>query len=122
MNPSILKETKVMIPKVSLQDKISTDGFGMTLIEILVMVGILKEERLSETCTKWTACNNFNEKRLYLTMDGLSLDRYKLFKKKLMKIPQSYSDNCCQPIEIVIHTFIYMKINCHQCILAPHLC
>jgi hypothetical protein len=86
MNPSVLKETKVIIPKVSLQDEILTDGFGIALIEILVMVRILKEERLSETHTKWTACNNYNEKRLYLTMDGLSLDRHRLFKKKLMKI------------------------------------
>jgi hypothetical protein len=63
------------------------------------MIGILKEERLSETRTKWTACNNFNDKKLYLTMDGLSLDRHRSFKKKLMKIPQSYSDNFRQSIE-----------------------
>jgi hypothetical protein len=88
MNPSILKESKVMIPKVSLCDKISIDGFGMALIEILVMVGILKEERLSEIHTKWTACNNFNEKRLDLTMDGLSLDMYRSFKS-----PQLFSNN-----------------------------
>ena len=61
-----------------------SDGFWMALIEIMVLVGILIEKEETPTTTKqWLICNEYESIVLYLTMDGLSLDRYKSFRKKL---------------------------------------
>ena len=82
----------------------------MAIIEVLVIVGILIEETNGYGVTTWTLGNNYNEKRLYLCMDGLSLDRHHLFKKKLFKVKQSFSNNFIQAnvfqraLECVIET------------------
>ena len=99
MIPNIDEETKLIVPKVSSCDEIKTDGFGMSLIEIMVLVGILIEKEETPTTTKqWLICNEYESIVLYLTMDGLSLDRYKSFRKKLRKIPQLFSNNYQQSI------------------------
>ena len=40
-NPESAKATAVIIPPFSLRDEIKTDGYGMAIIEILCVSGIL---------------------------------------------------------------------------------
>ena len=55
-------ETPILIPEVSLRDEITTVGYGMAIIEILVMVGILIEEKNDKGVTTWTLGDKYNEK------------------------------------------------------------
>ena len=40
-NPESIEASSLMIPPVSLRDEIRTDGYGMALIEILCLAGVL---------------------------------------------------------------------------------
>ena len=78
-NPTSNEATKLLIPPVSLRDEIKTDGFGMAVIELLCLVGILHEEKISNTYTKWELDKNWDKRRMFLCIDGLSLDRHRHF-------------------------------------------
>ena len=85
-NPSSAKATAFIIPPVSLRDEIKTDGYGMAMIELLCLSGILlKSKRDINSAvdnTSWTLSENWWKKTLYLCMDGLSLDRHRSFQRK----------------------------------------
>ena len=82
-NPASKKATKLLVPPVSLRDEIKTDGFGMAAIELLCLVGILHEEKISDTYTKWDLDPKWHERRMFLCINGLSLDGRRHFQKKL---------------------------------------
>ena len=90
-NPACKKATKLLVPPVSLRDEIKTDGFGMAAIELLCLVGILHEEKVSDTYTKWDLDPNWHERRMFLCIDGLSLDRHRHFQKKLSNVKLSFT-------------------------------
>jgi hypothetical protein len=94
--PNYKDQTKILIPQVSLRDEVTTIGYGMAIIEVLVMIGILIEEKNDNQVTRWTLSNDYEHKRLYLCMDGLSLDCHRSFKNKLFRIKQSFSQNYVQ--------------------------
>ena len=74
---------KLIIPPVSLHDEIATDRYRMALIELLVQIGLLKEMTDGITGLKrWTACQEYKSKRVYLCLDGLSIDRHRCFFSK----------------------------------------
>ena len=97
-NPHYNEETKILIPQVSLRDEITTNGYGMAVVELLVSTGIMKCVPIPQACCKWVLTSDYHKKIIYLCMDGLSLERHRSFMKKLMNIPQSYEKNFHQSI------------------------
>ena len=91
--------SKVFIPGVSLREETTTNGYGMAVVEILELSGIVKKTQTPYDDTPfWKLSDNYKDKILYLSMDGLSLDRHRSFKKKLLRLPQSYSKNYSQGV------------------------
>lgn len=78
------------MPSVSLRDEITTDGFGMAVIEMLVCAGILQIENRKENEIEWSLGNKWDDKVLRLCLDGLSLDRHRSFQKRLLQLPISF--------------------------------
>ena len=97
-NPTSTEPTKLLIPPVSLRDEIKTDGFGMAVIELLCLVGILHEEKISDTYTKWELDCNWEDRRMFLCINGLSLDRHRHFQKKLSNVKLSFTNSFKQSI------------------------
>ena len=97
-NPQSSEATKLLIPPVSLRDEIKTTGFGMAVIELLCLVGILHEEKASETIAKWGLNRDWEQRRMFLCIDGLSLDRHRHFQKKLSNVKLSFSNAFKQSI------------------------
>ena len=97
-NPTSNEATKLLIPPVSLRDEIKTDGFGMAVIELLCLVGILHEEKISNTYTKWELDKNWDQRRMFLCVDGLSLDRHRHFQKKASNVKLSFTNSFKQSI------------------------
>ncbi len=92
--------SSILVPPVSTRDEVSTSGFGMAIIELLVLIGVLVEEKNEHDGTvSWTLGEKASTKLfLYLCIDGLSLDRHRSFKKRLKMIPQSYARNFQQAL------------------------
>ena len=76
-NPESAKATAISIPSVLLRDEIKTDGYGIAIIEILCISGILHKI----VSTKNVTIYRWEKKRLYLCMDVILLDRDRSFKK-----------------------------------------
>ena len=93
-NPSSAAATAFIIPHVSLRDEIKTDGYGMVMIELLCLSGILikteKDVNSAVDNATWQLGPECNNKRLYLCMYGLSLDRHCSFQRKLTNLPFSF--------------------------------
>ena len=81
-NPWTTEATLLLIPLVSLRDEIKRDGYGMAVIEILCLSGVLLKVKGYNDSYSWELYNDWEEKTVYLCMDGLSLDRYRSFQKK----------------------------------------
>ena len=89
-NPRSTEATLLLIPPVSLRDEIKTDGYGMAIIEILCLSGVLLKVKGYKDSYTWELHKDWEEKTVYLCMDGLSLDRHRSFQKKLVNLPFSY--------------------------------
>ena len=89
-NPESSKATSLMIPPVSLRDEIKTNGYGMAIIEILCLSGLLIHVTSDLGVESWELCNDWDKRQVYLCMDGLSLDRHRSFQRKLINLPYSY--------------------------------
>ena len=93
-NPESIKATALIIPPVSLRDEIKTNGYGMAIIEILCISGLLihvvSEPSVEPSVESWELCKDWNIRQVYLCMDGLSLDRHRSFQRKLINLPYSY--------------------------------
>ena len=86
-NPDSKEVTKIIVPPISLHDEIKTDGYGMAVIELLELVGILIRTKDQQGNTKgWELHRDWEKKRLYLCVDGLSLERHRLFQKKVSTV------------------------------------
>ena len=92
-NPKLSDLSKFIIPPVSLHDEIKTDGYGMALIELMTLVGILTKTdgNTNNERSVWVLSSNWMDKTMYICLDGLSLDRHRSFCKKLIKLPLSFS-------------------------------
>jgi hypothetical protein len=64
-NTSFNEVSKYIIPPVSHRDEISTMGYGMAIIEVLHMLGLLVLQRDDDKRLKWTLNTKWNEKRVY---------------------------------------------------------
>ena len=53
MNPKSKDASEIMIPPVSLRDEIKTDGYGMAIIEILCLAGVLIKVKLYTDVYAW---------------------------------------------------------------------
>ena len=89
---------KLIVPPVMLHNEIKTDGYGMALIDLLVHIGLLEICELNG-CKKWTVCDNYKDKTVYLCLDGLSVDRHRCFFRKMIDLPLSFTDEFLQAIE-----------------------
>ena len=85
------ESTSLIIPPVSLRDEIKTNGYGMTIIEILCLSGLLIHHTSDTLVESWDLVNDWESRTVYLCMDGLSLDRHRSFQKKLVKLPYAYT-------------------------------
>ena len=64
--------SKVFIPGVSLREETTTNGYGMAVVEILELSGIVKKTQTPYDDTPfWKLTDNYKDKILYLSMDGL---------------------------------------------------
>ena len=88
----------LLIPPVLLRDEIKTDGYDMAIIEILCLSGILIKVKGYGDSYSWELNKEWEEKTVYLCMDGLSLDRHRSFQKKLVNLPFSYHKSFSQSL------------------------
>jgi len=88
-NPSTTKPSQCIIPPVSFRDEVTTEGFGLAVIELLVYSGVLDKIK-HEKHSKWVLGKNWHKKQVYLCLDGLSLDRHRCFLKRLTDLPVSF--------------------------------
>jgi hypothetical protein len=87
-NNHIKEVSKIIIPPVTLHDEIKTDGYGMAILDLLSLVGILiAEKNIESGKMKWLLSDGYQNKTMYLCLDGLSLDRHRSFTHKLIKLP-----------------------------------
>ena len=54
-----------MIPPVSLRDEIKTDGYGMAIIEILCMAGVLVKVKMYTDVYAWELSKDW-DKKIYI--------------------------------------------------------
>ena len=66
---------------MSLRDEIKTDGYGMAIIEILCLAGVLIKVKMYTDVYSWNLSKDWDQKTVYLCMDGLSLDIHRSFQK-----------------------------------------
>ena len=90
-NPKAKECSSLIIPPISLRDEIKTNGYGMAIIELLCLSGILIHTICDVGGDSWVLVKDWEDRTLYLCMDGLSLDRHRSFQKKLIKLPYSYT-------------------------------
>ena len=90
------KATKLFIPAVSTYDEMKLNEYGMALIEVMTMCGLLvdktKIDSTGKKKPKWNIAEDYEERTMYLCMDGLSLDRHRSLEKRLASLPLSYVD------------------------------
>ena len=79
--PASKEPSVIIIPPVSLRDEIKTDGYGMALIEILRLSGILIQVNQEDDACEWVLNKEWEAKTLCICIDRLSLDRHRLFQK-----------------------------------------
>ena len=101
-NPNCNKVAKFIVPPVSLEDEMTNKGFERAILEILELAGILDstqfENKKGEMISRWELTEHYEEKKLYLCMDGLSLERYRAMEKNLMNQSFSFSEEYKQKI------------------------
>ena len=117
-NPNYTYDTihQLIVPKVMLHNKITTDGYGKCIIELSKLHGILDKYYSGDNMYEWRLSNKWQEK--ILCLDGLSLDRHYNFCNKLLKLPMSFTkayqqnkilkaiDTCCghfRPLHMTFH-------------------
>ena len=83
---------ELMIPQVMLHDEITTDGYGKCIIELMTLHGILIKCTSNANNSHWQLGPKWEEKKIFLCLDGLSLDRHRGFCKKLIKLPMSFTN------------------------------
>ena len=65
-NPRSIDASKLLIPPVSLRDEITTDGYGMAIIEILCLSGVLKKVKLYTDVYEWELNKDWDKKRIFM--------------------------------------------------------
>ena len=81
----------------------TNDGFERATLELLELLGILCKKSVTNKkgiiiIDKWNMTTNYEEKRMYLCMDGLSLERYRSLERNLINQPITFSDEYEQKI------------------------
>ena len=80
----------------------TNDGFERATLELLELSGILCKKSVTNKkgiiIDKWNLTTNYEEKRMYLCMDGLSLERYRSLERNLINQPITFSDEYEQKI------------------------
>ena len=69
---------------------IKIDGYGMAIIEILCLSGVLLKVKGYKDSYSWELHKDWEEKTVYLCIYGVSLDRHRSFQEKLVNLPFSY--------------------------------
>ena len=89
-NPSSKLRTKFFIPAVSLRNEMKTTGFGLAILEILTLAGVIIETK-HKGWTEWTLSVGWETKKVFVAMDGLSIDRHWSFSRMLTEVPLSFT-------------------------------
>ena len=88
-NPQSDEATKLLIPPVSLRDEIKTTGYGMAVIELLCLVGIYDEEKVSDTITNWGLDMDGKQRHMFLCIDVIHVYEFPMEKMLEVMIFQS---------------------------------
>ena len=67
-----------------------TTGFGLAILEILTLAGVIIETK-HEGWTEWTLSMGWENKKVFVAMDGLSIDRHWSFSRILTEVPLSFT-------------------------------
>ena len=91
---------KILVPPVTDDDEVSNKGYGMALIKLLTLVGLLNYavQPTETTDPSWILCDDIDEKLLYLCLDGMSINRHRSFKKSLSLLPMNFMKSYEQSI------------------------
>ena len=89
---------KVIIPRVFLYDEITTDGYGKCVIELMTKHNIFDKVQTKKNTYQWVLSEDWNKKTMVVCLDGLSLDRHRLFSSKLSNIPLSFTQSFKQSL------------------------
>ena len=65
-HPASKEPSSLIIPPVSLRDEIKTDGYGMAIIEILCLSGILIQVSRKDEAFTWVLNKDWQEKTLHI--------------------------------------------------------
>ena len=102
-NPKCGKAAKLLIPVVSSYNEMKLDEYGIAVIELMTMAGLLTKKCNKQSNGKekpeWYLTDNYMDKTLYLCMDGLSLDRHRSLQKKLVDTRLSFTKSFKQSIQ-----------------------
>ena len=75
----------------------TTDGYGMCVIELMTLHGILLKTNNNNN-TRWTLADKWQQKSMIICLDGLSLDRHRSFQNKLCKMNMKFTDTFQQSL------------------------
>ena len=74
----------------------TNDGFERAILELLELAGIMRKKSVTtkkgSTIDQWCLTQKYKEKKMYLCMDGLSLERYRSLERNLINQPISFSN------------------------------
>ena len=63
-NPKVNEPTKLYVPCVSLYNELKLDEYGLAVVDLLVMVGILdKSDSDDKTTPRWVLNDNWQSKK-----------------------------------------------------------
>ena len=98
-NPDSKYIFKSIVPKVFMYDEMTTDGYGMCIVELMSLHGILTKTTSNPNNKRWQLTSNWQEKTMLICLDGLSLDRHRGFKTKLCKMNMKFTDTFEQTLQ-----------------------
>ena len=88
-----MQASALWIPPVSTHDEITNIGFSLAIIEILEMIGLLVAKKDKHDHASLHLPEDINQKTVYFCADGLTLDRMKSLKKRLIDVKHSFQSN-----------------------------
>lgn len=98
-NPYSQTLTKTLVPSVSTRDELKTEGYGMAVVELMTLVGLLVEIKdKNGNAYKWILSEGWQERTMYLCLDGLSLERHRSFRNKLINMSFSFTESFKQSL------------------------
>ena len=91
-NPESKLSTKIIVPPVTPYDEVTNIGMGTSLVHLLELSGILVRIERHKDDIRWKLCDNWEERKILLALDGLSINRLEGVRNKLLNMTMSFTD------------------------------